>query len=152
MTPMLDDLQLPQVQEITTYDRRTLPEHKPPGMGGSVLQNLGRSPTGIVLWGVATGPAAADFAEKLEKKFTAGKPVRFVTDITTGARITQVVIENLSFEDEAGKPARFAYVLSLRENVKPAKPESSSAVDASVTDDAKQLVSQLVTNATSQKA
>lgn len=145
---MLDNLPLPQVQEITTYDRRTLPEHKPPGMAGSLLQNLGRNPTGIVLWGVATGPSAAAFAEKLEKKFVAGKAVHFVTDIVAGSRISLVVIENLRFQDVAGKPARFAYVLSLRESIKPAKPESSSAVDAGVANDAKQLVNQLVNNAT----
>ena len=106
MTPILDGLQLPQVQEVITYDRRTLPEHKPPGMGGSLLQNLGRSPTAILLWGVATGPAASQFAEKLEKKFTAGKPVRFATDIVAASRISNVVIENLRFQDVAGKLAR----------------------------------------------
>ena len=36
MRPMLDDLDLPQVQEIATHDRRVLAEHKPPGMAGSV--------------------------------------------------------------------------------------------------------------------
>jgi hypothetical protein len=97
---------------------------------------------------VATGSGAADFAQKLEKKFTAGKPVRFVTDIVAASRISHVVIENLRFQDVAGKPARFAYVLSLRESVKPANPESSSTVDAGVAGDAKQLVSQLVTDAT----
>lgn len=148
MRPILDDLQLPQVQEISTYDRRALPEHKPPGMGGSLLQNLGRSPTAILLWGVATGPTAAAFAEQLEKKFTAGKPMRFVTDIVAASRISHVVIGNLHFQDVAGKPGRFAYVLSLRESVTPAKPQSSSTVDASVASDAKQLVGQVVSNAT----
>ena len=42
MRPMLDDIELPQVQEIAAYDRRMLAEHKPPGMDGSLLQNLGR--------------------------------------------------------------------------------------------------------------
>ena len=55
---MLDDLELPLVQELTTYDRRTLSELKPPGMSGSLLQNLGRRPLRIVLWGVATDPDA----------------------------------------------------------------------------------------------
>ena len=37
MNPMLDDLALPQVQEIAVIERRTLAEHKPPGMDGSLL-------------------------------------------------------------------------------------------------------------------
>jgi hypothetical protein len=151
MKPMLDDLQLPQVQEVTTYDRRTLPEHKPPGMGGSLFQNLGRSPTGILLWGVATGPDALSFAEKLQKKFSANKPVRFTADIVMGARISNVMIENLRVEDMAGKPGRFAYVLSLRESIKPAKGESSSAVDADIAGSAKNIVGQLVNSVTKQK-
>jgi hypothetical protein len=146
---MLDGLVLPQVQEVSTYDRRALPEHRAPGMSGSLFQNLGRNPTGILLWGVATGPTALGFAESLEKKFRAGKPVRFVADIVAGARISNVMIENLRFQDVAGKPGRFAYVLSLRENIKPATPESSSAVDASVADAAKKLVGQLITDVTS---
>jgi len=147
MKTILDQLPLPQVQEITTYDRRTLPEHKPPGMGGSLFQNLGRSPTSILLWGVATGSDAFDFAEKLEKKFRAGKPVRFVADIVAGSRLSNVVIANLRFQDLAGKPTRFAYVLSLRESISPAKPENTQAVDADITADAKSLVGQLLPNA-----
>ena len=38
MRPMLDDLELKLVQEIDTYELRTLAEHKPPGMSGSLLQ------------------------------------------------------------------------------------------------------------------
>ena len=151
MKPMLDDLALPQVQEVTTYDRRTLPEHKPPGMGGSVFQNLGRNSTGIVVWGVATGPDALSFAEKLEKKFRAGNPVPFTADIVSGSRISTVIVENLRFQDVAGKPGRFAYVLTLRENVKPVKPANSAAVDASVADDARKIVGQMATDVTKQK-
>jgi accessory colonization factor AcfC len=70
--------------------------------------------------------------------------VRFTADIVTGSRISTVLIENLRFEDVAGKPGRFAYVLSLRENIKPAKPGSTSAVDADIAGNAKEIVGQLV--------
>ena len=65
MRPMLDDLELHQVQELATYDRRMLAEHKPPGMDGSLLQNLGRRPGHLALWGVKTGPDALEFVETL---------------------------------------------------------------------------------------
>jgi hypothetical protein len=66
---MLDDQELSNVQEIATHDRRVLAEHKPPGMAGSLLQNMGRRPTRLVLWGVAVGPEALDFVGKLDEKF-----------------------------------------------------------------------------------
>src|SRR5574337_431453 len=140
MQPMLDDLELPQVQEIVTLDHRALPEHKPPGMAGSLLQNLGRLPTRVVLWGVATGPDARGFAEKLDSKFRDSKPVPFTTDITADSKIDQVLIDDLRLQDLAGKPERFAYVLTFREFIKPVEPEDTSGLDASLLDEAKHLV------------
>src|SRR2546427_6263143 len=98
---MIDDLELPQVQEIETKDRRTLAEHKPPGMDGSVLQNLGRRSTRIELFGVASGPDARAFVEKLDGKFRAGTPVPFAADIVADAEIQQVLIDDLSVQDVA---------------------------------------------------
>ena len=95
MHPMLDDLELPQVQEITTYDRRMLAEHKPPGMAGSLLQNLGRRPGSLVLWGVKTGPDALAFIEDLNGKFRTGAPLPFVADIIADAAIAQMIIDDL---------------------------------------------------------
>ncbi|HEV2359518.1 MAG TPA: hypothetical protein VGZ23_18155 [bacterium] len=140
MQPMLDDLELPQVQEIVTLDRRALAEHKPPGMAGSLLQNLGRAPTRVVLWGVATGPDARDFADKLDSKFRASTPVPFTTDIVADSKIDRVLIDDLRLQDLAGKPERFAYVLTLREFIKPVEPEDTSGLDAGILDEAKQLV------------
>ena len=144
MRPMLDDLELPQVQAITTCDRRSLAEHKPPGMKGSLLQNLGRSPTRLVVWGVVTGPGSDDFASKLDKKFRDGKPVPFTSDIVADAKIDQMLIDDLRLQQLAGKPERFGYLLLLREFIKPVAPEDVSAVDASILDDAKGLVDGIV--------
>lgn len=136
MRPMLDDLELPLVQELSTFDRRMLAEHKPPGMDGSLLQNLGRRPACILLWGVATGAEARPFIERLEAKFKAGLPVPFIADIVTDAKIDNVVIDNLRLQDVAGKPDRFAYVLTLREHDVPVEPTDVSAVDADLLEDA----------------
>ncbi len=145
MRPMLDDLELPQVQEVATYDRRALAEHKPPGMAGSLLQNLGRRPARVVLWGVATGPDARGFAENLDGKFRAAKPVPFTADIVADAKIDQVLIDDLRLQELAGKPERFAYALTLREYIKPLEPEDTSPVDAASLADAQKLVNNLTT-------
>jgi len=140
LKPILGKLALPQVQEIGTYDRRMLAEHKPPGMQGSVLQNLGRRPTSLLLWGVATGPTALAFTKKLDAMFHARTPVAFTSDITADARIQKVLIEDVNFSQLAGKPARFAYILRLKEFIKPgqAPSPSPSSVDSNAQKDAQQ--------------
>ena len=137
---MLDDLELTQVQEIGTYDRRMLAEHKPPGMAGSLLQNLGRRPARVSLWGVATGDKALEFTQKLDEKFRAGKPVPFVADIVTDSQIQQVLIDDVRFQDLAGKPERFGYVLTLLEFIEPVEPEVTSPLDGDLLDDAQSLI------------
>jgi hypothetical protein len=126
---MLDDLELPQVQEIRTHELRSLAEHKAPGMAGSYLQNLGRRPTLLLLWGVATGPDARDFLGKLEAKFRAGQPLPFTADIVADARIDKVRVEDLKLDEVAGRPDRFTYVLALREAIEPVAPATAPALD-----------------------
>jgi len=141
---MLDDLELPQVQEITTYDRRMLAEHKPPGMDGSLLQNLGRRPGHLTLWGVKTGPDALEFVETLELKYRAGQPVLFVADIIADAEIETMVIDDLQWQELAGKPNRYNYVLTLREFIEPVEPEDASFLENDILDDAGDLFDDLL--------
>lgn len=141
---MLDDLELPQVQEIASYDRRTLAEHHAPGASDSQLQDMGRRPTRVALWGVATGDDAGQFIEKLEVKFRAGTTFDFVADITTDAQIQKVVIDDVQFQDVAGRPERTAFVISLRQFLQPAEPENLQPVDTGILDDASALMDQLV--------
>lgn len=141
---MLDNLELPLVQEMTVLERRVLAEHKPPGMDGSLLQNLGRRPSRLTLWGVAAGAEAQQFVDDLEAKFRAGRPVPFTSDIVADAELENVVIEDLRVQDLAGKPQRFAYVISLREHIEPAEAEDTSLLDNDILDDAQGLVDDLV--------
>jgi hypothetical protein len=143
MRPVLDDLELPQVQEIATVERRVLTEYKPPGMAGSLLHNMGRRPTRLALWGVAAGPGALEFIEELDGKFRTGQPVPFTADIVADARIERVVIDDLRVQDLAGKPQRYAYVLTLREHIEPVQPEDMSALNADILNDAQGLMDNL---------
>lgn len=141
---MLDGLELQLVQEITVLERRVLAEHKPPGMSGSLLQNLGRRPTRLALWGVATGTEAQQFVDDLEVKFHDGEPLPFTADIVADAGLEKVVIEDFRVQDLAGKPERFAYVITLREFIEPAEPEDTSVLDDGILEDAQGLVGDLV--------
>jgi len=141
---MLDDLELHLVQEITTHDRRALAEHKPPGMEGSLLQNLGRRPARLALWGVAAGDDAQETIEKLDEKFRAGGPFAFVADISTDSEIEQIVIDDFQLQEIAGKPERFAYTLVLREYIEPVEPEDLSPLNNDILGDAEDLMGDLL--------
>ncbi len=144
MQPMLDDLALPQVQVIRTYDKRMLSEHRATGMDGSFLQNMGRKPACLMLAGIASGLDALQFVEKLDDKFNQGQAVTFITDIIADSDIEEMLIDDLKWEELAGKPNRFAYVLTLREHIEPVEPESVSALNAGILDDANSLLEDLV--------
>ena len=144
MKPMLDDLELGQVREIGTYERRALPESKVPGMDGSLLQNLGRGPTRLALWGVASGPEAKGFLEQLETKYRAGEPVSFISDVVADAEIEQMLIGDLKTQELAGRPERFAWVLTMREYIEPVEPEDVSALDGDILDEASGLMDDLI--------
>jgi hypothetical protein len=144
MKPMLDDLELPLVQEITTHDRRTLAEHKPPGMEGSLLQNLGRRPERLVLWGIAAGDEAQETIEKLDEKFRAGGPFPFAADISVDSEIEQIVIDDFQVQEIAGKPQRFAFTLSMREFIEPVEPEDLSVLEDAIALEAGDLVGDLL--------
>jgi hypothetical protein len=138
--PMLAGAELPQVQELTTNDLRALAEHKAPGKDGSMLQNLGRAPTGVTVRGVATDPASLDLVERLKAELRTGQPVGFVADITSDTTIEQVLVDDLQVRQLAGRPDRYAYVLTLREYTEPVEPPSSAAVDADILGEAGDLL------------
>lgn len=144
MRPMLDNLELPNVQQVTTSDRRHLKEHKPPGMAGSLVQNMGRKPTLLLLWGVAAGPEALELVEKLDGKFRAGQPLPFTADIVSDAEIEQMIIDDLHWQEVAGKPERYVYVLTLKEFLEIKEPEAASLLDADILDQARSLIDDLV--------
>lgn len=142
--PMLDDIELPLVREVATHDRRMLSELKPPGMAGSVVQNLGRRPLRVVVSGFATGPDALATVQTLDDKFRAAKPVPFVGDIVADANLDLVLIEDLRLEELAGKPERFRYELTLREFIKPVDPAPDPGLDLQIETDALDRINGLV--------
>jgi hypothetical protein len=144
MRPMLDSLELPLVQEIRTVERRALAEHKVPGMEGSLLQNLGRRPLHVMLWGIAAGPDSGQFVQNLNDKFSARQPVPFTADVVADSAVDNVIIQDLKVRELAGKPERYAYVLTLRESIKPIEPDDTSGVDLAVLDEATALMDQVV--------
>lgn len=130
MTLVLDGIEFPGVQNISTDENRAVVEHQIPGMDGSLFQNLGRNPTTISFSGIfrvsqsdkkeTVEELRANALKKLEelrKKFHAGEPVSFVADITTETKVSKALICDLRVEDVAGRPEQFSYSIALREYV-----------------------------------
>ena len=119
--PMLDDLELQQVQTIEVDGDQVWIQHDIPALEGDFFQGLGRRASQVTLTGILTGADVADGLKNLRDKFQAAAPVTFVTDIATATRIDQVLIEEMGVREVAGKPSRFEYAFTLREYI-PATP------------------------------
>ena len=119
---MLDDLQLPLLQEMRVREDRALVAHPVPGLDGAAHQQMGRRPTVISLVGFMADAASLAALEKLRRKFQAHDPVPFTADITTATQVQQVIIDDLHVTEMAGKPQQYRYVMRLFEYIPPPPP------------------------------
>ncbi|VAW30262.1 hypothetical protein MNBD_CHLOROFLEXI01-3949 [hydrothermal vent metagenome] len=119
--PMLDDLELQQVQTLEVDGDQVWAQHDIPALEGDFFQGLGRRAAQVTLTGVLSGAEVADGLQSLRDKYRAAAPVDFVADIATATRIDEVLIEEMGVRELAGKPARFEYAFTLREFI-PATP------------------------------
>lgn len=121
--PMLDSVELEQVQKIEAEDQEVLAQHGVPALEGDFLQDLGRRVTRVSLSAVITGAGADERLKTLREKFRSATPVPFVADIATATKVDKVLIEEFGVREVAGKPERFEYELTLREFIPAPKPE-----------------------------
>jgi len=119
--PMLDGIELQQVQKIDGDQSEIFNQHQVPALEGDFHQDLGRRAARIRLNGVLTGPKAANHLVTLRTKFRAAAPVAFVADIATATKVNRMLIEEMGIRGLAGKPKGYAYALTLVEFIGPAK-------------------------------
>lgn len=119
---MLDDLQLPLIQELRVREDRALVAHPVPGLDGAAHQQMGRRPIVISLIGFLVDDASLDALEKLRRKFQAHDPLPFTADITTATKVQQVIVDDLHVTEVAGKPQQYRYVMRLLEYIPPPPP------------------------------
>jgi len=117
--PLLDNIELQQVQEIETEQDQVLVQHAVPALEGDFLQRLDRRATQVTLTGVLTGPEVGDGLKALREKFQSAQSVPFVSDITTATKVDEVLIEEMGVRELAGKPERFEYAFTLCEFITP---------------------------------
>ena len=152
--PMLDGVELQQVQKILADDEEVVVQHGVPALEGDFLQDLGRRASRVTLVGVMTGPEASDDLKTWREKFRAAEAVSFVADIATATKVDKVLIEELGVRELAGKSERFEYELTLREFLPPPPPETeeppAEEVDEQIREEVSDLSSQQVENIVNQ--
>ena len=147
--PLLDTIELQQVQELETEQDQVLVQHGIPALEGDFLQRLDRRATQVTLTGVLTGAEVGEGLKTLREKFRAAQPVPFVADITTATKVDQVLIEEMGVRELAGKPARFEYAFTLREYIIPPaeqteEPPPPEQFDEEITQDGQQQVNESI--------
>lgn len=136
--PVLGGWEVPSIEWIAAHDRRAWIELPVPGRAGSLFQDLDGAPTRVAIAGSLAGDEPRDeFLEELRGKFRAGEPVTFTADIVTATELQYVVIEELRFEESAGRPDETSYFLLLRESPPPPPPpDPLGGLDTSLLDQA----------------
>lgn len=125
--PLLDEIELQNVQKLEIEDDQVLLAHEIPALEGDFFQREDRRASLIRLNGIMNGSDVTEKLRELREKFRNAVPVSFVSDISVATRIDQVLISELTVREVAGKPERFEYALALREFIEP--PPVSSQPD-----------------------
>jgi len=107
--------ELRSVYNISVSEKRSIVEHKIPGLQGGVLQDLGREPVRISFEGIIYGEKAKEGLETIRSKFKAGQAVPFSSGISGVSEVTQVLIEDFQVEEVGGTTNRYRYWITLRE-------------------------------------
>ncbi|CAM3296279.1 peptidoglycan-binding protein [Occultella aeris] len=113
--PMLGELELEQVQVVSSDEDHALVRHRVPALEGDFLQALGRRGARLMLTGVLTAPDTKEHLAAVRERFHAGDPVPFVSDISAATSVDRVIVERMDVREVAGRPSAFEYTLALRE-------------------------------------
>src|SRR3954447_10845687 len=143
---MLGEYEIAGIEAIESAERRTLVEHRVPGMDGSYLQDLGSAPNAITIAGTRYGDDARDsFLQSVRDLFGSGAPTTFTADINTATDLTDVVIEDLQVAELAGEADSFRYLMRLRKYVPPPEPPAAglAGIDSDLLDAAEGLAGAL---------
>jgi hypothetical protein len=133
---VLGGLELPQVQRIVVDEDQVFARHQVASLEGDFLLGLARRASRLMLAGVLTGSEAGQGLRDLRERFRAAEPVQFTADIATATRVDQVLIQELTIRELAGKPERYEYEVTLRQYLPPPQPQTEAPPPPADVDDA----------------
>src|SRR5947209_624091 len=97
--PLLDGVELEQVQKVESDDAEAVETHGVPALEGDFLQDLGRRAVRISLNGAMLGDSAGESLKTLREKFRTVQPVSFVSDIASATKVDKVLIEDFGVRE-----------------------------------------------------
>lgn len=126
------------IRGIRVVDSRNIVELNIPGSLGNVLQDMGREPVTILIFGEFAGPDAKASLESLMSKYISdnNKPMQFSSDMTTAIpEITKVMLDQFQFEEIAGHSHSYRYYMKLVEYREPRPQQEEKAPEQDVESD-----------------
>jgi hypothetical protein len=134
MAVEVGSVQLEHLTHVDVSERARLAVHPVPGLGGDLVQALGRSSVAVRLEGLVFGPTATHDVKSLRDAYLGAVPVDFFADAVGEGYFAQVVIERLDIRQRAGDLDQFHYRLEVMEYVKPPAPPALDPLAAIDTD------------------
>jgi hypothetical protein len=123
--PMVDDWELPCIEQVELVEARRLARLGVPGLVGDLHQDLGAQSLTVAITGSLQGDQRrADFLTALQEKFRAGEPVPFVADIVESSELEQVLIVGFEVVELNDGADAVRYRIVLRQYVEPPPPPS----------------------------
>jgi hypothetical protein len=119
------------VRKLNILGRRKLVEQKVAGAYGSTISDVGRRANRILIEGEFMGESATQGITQLRTKYRAGKPMEFVSELSTYAQIPKVLIEELQIVSSSGFQNHYKYRMILREYVEPPPEEQTPPAEES---------------------
>jgi hypothetical protein len=120
---VLDKLTSIEASEAARFAR-----HAVPGLNGDYVQDLGRPSVRIRVRGIFYGDDAADRLKTLRGHLLDRAPVDFLCELTGEGYFSQVVVDDLSVAERAGRPDEFDFECVVTEYVPPPPPPATSVL------------------------
>lgn len=116
------DISLTKVHKIQTLEQADFVSHRIPGLNGNVVQDMGRHAVRLHIEGIYFGENASEDLASLRDIYRAREPVDFLAEIVDSAYFSQVILEKLQVDQQAGFPHQFSFALVVAEYVPPPEP------------------------------
>lgn len=114
--PMLGDISLEYVQQVEQRVSGGFIPLTIPGLDGQAMQQTNRGSHRIEINGLLFGESASDQLATLQTAAADNEELTFVASITDALDIQQVVIDQFSVLEDAGRPGVFQYAITLLES------------------------------------
>ena len=139
----LGSVTLAHLTHVEVTERPRLVRHSVPGLGGDIVQDLGRFSVEILLHGSFFGDEGAADLARLREAHRGAKPLDLLAEAVGEGYVARVVVTSVEVAQRVGDIDRFDYECRLTEYVDPPRPpalDPLGAIDSDLLNEATGLV------------